>query len=190
MEHTKRDNRSDVGSRRNGRRALMRHSGHRSLKHCWYRLWTGLYHPKLLAVRLDEYVKARASGKCERARTIRVDRIGSDRSGCAHNRAVYADSGKRTDERSVSIEIDALYESKESLRFPLLPSISREIPSSAQSPAHQGACFSADGETISRHACGSVTADYEVLQRLLAAIASPWCRRTRPQSGGCRSARI
>jgi hypothetical protein len=56
--------------------------------------------------------------------------------------------------------------SKESLCFLLLPSISREIPSSAQSPAHQGACFSADGETISRHACGSVTADYEVLQRL------------------------
>lgn len=42
---------------------LMRHSRHRSLKHCWYRLWTGLDHPKLLAASVDEYVKACASGK-------------------------------------------------------------------------------------------------------------------------------
>ena len=87
----------------------MGHPCCRSLKHCRH-CAAGLDHPKLLAVRLDEYVKARASGKCERARTIRVDRIGSDRSGCTHNRAVYADGGKRTDERSISIEIDAFYD--------------------------------------------------------------------------------
>src|SRR6266436_10390669 len=47
-----------------------------------------------------------------------------------------------------------------------LPSVGRETESRTQSPTHQGACFPADGETISRHACGSMTADYEVLQRL------------------------
>src|SRR6266480_7975217 len=35
--------------------------------------------------------------------------------------------------------------------FFLLSCVSRQIPLSAQSPTHQGACFSADGETISRH---------------------------------------
>jgi hypothetical protein len=78
------------------------------MKDCWHCVWTGLDHPKLLGRRVDEYVKARPCGECDRA--VRIDRIGSDRSGRTHNRAVYADGGKRTDERSISIEIDAFYD--------------------------------------------------------------------------------
>ena len=77
----------------------------RSLKHC---VCIGLDHPKLLAVAvLDEYVKAWASGKCERARTVCCDRIESHGSTGVDNRAIYADGSEWTDQRTISVEIDA-----------------------------------------------------------------------------------
>ncbi len=92
------------------RSVLTRHLCYRPLKHCWHRRWAGLDHPKLLAVRIDEYVKTCASGKCERARTICCDRIGSWRSAGPDNGAVYADRGEWTDQRTISAEIDPFYD--------------------------------------------------------------------------------
>ena len=87
---------------------LRRHLYCRPLKH-WC-TWTCLDHPKLLAVvPLHEYVKACASGKRERARTIRVNRIGSWGSAGVDDHAIYADRGERADHRAISIEIDAFY---------------------------------------------------------------------------------
>ncbi len=88
---------------------LRRHPYCCPLKHCWY--WTtGLDHPNLSAVPLDEYVKACACGKCERARTVCFDRIGPRRSAGLDNDAIYADRGEWTDQRTISIEINAFYD--------------------------------------------------------------------------------
>jgi len=84
-----------------------RHLCCRPLKDCWCRCWTGLDHPKLQAARLDEYVKAWAARKCEGALTACFDRIGSYRSAGVDNEAIYADGGEWTDQRTISIEIDA-----------------------------------------------------------------------------------
>ena len=57
---------------------LMRHPDCRPLKHCrWCYGWTGLDHPKFLAAGVDEDVKAWTQRKCERARTVCVNRVDS-----------------------------------------------------------------------------------------------------------------
>ena len=65
-------------SRLRRRFILMRHPDCRPLKHCrWCYGWTGLDHPKLLAAGVDEDVKAWTQRKCERARTVCVNRVDS-----------------------------------------------------------------------------------------------------------------
>jgi len=76
----------------------------RPLKHC---VCIGLDHPNLLAAGLDEYVKAWAAGKCERALTACFDRIGPYRSAGVDNDAINAERGEWTDQRAISVEIDA-----------------------------------------------------------------------------------
>jgi hypothetical protein len=109
MERAKPCSQSEVQSRRNGRRALTRHPGYCSLEHCWH-CAASLDHPKLVAFRLDEYVKACTSGKCESASAVCFDRIGSWRSAGVDNRAIYADRCERADQCAISIEVDAFYD--------------------------------------------------------------------------------
>src|SRR6266478_6850153 len=104
MERAKPCSQSEVQSRRNGRRALTRHPGYCSLEHCWH-CAAGLDHPKLVAFLIDEHVKACAAGKCERPRTVCVDRIGSWRIAGADNRAIDANGGEWADQCTISIEI-------------------------------------------------------------------------------------
>jgi hypothetical protein len=86
---------------------LPRHPCCRPLKHCWCCGWTSLDHPQLLATRLDEYVKAWASGKRERSSAVRLQRIGSQRSAGVDDRAIYTDRGEWANQRTISIEVDA-----------------------------------------------------------------------------------
>ena len=58
-------------------------------------------------MRIDEYVEAYTGAKCERAGTVRVDRVGSRPCAEVQNRAIYADGGKWTGKCSISVEVDA-----------------------------------------------------------------------------------
>src|ERR1044071_7077612 len=88
---------------------LGRHLCCHPFKYCWCAGRTGLNHPNLLAAPagLDKYVKAWTSAKCKCACTVCRERVGSYRSAGSDNRAIYADRGEWTGERTVSIEIDA-----------------------------------------------------------------------------------
>jgi hypothetical protein len=59
---------------------------------------------------IDEDVKGQAVAKCDRACAVSIDHIESCPSAEAENIAIYANRGKRTDQRSISIELDAFYD--------------------------------------------------------------------------------
>jgi hypothetical protein len=140
---------------------LARHLCCRPLKHC---VWIGLDHPNLLAVGLDEYVKACDAGKCEGALTACFDRVGSCRFAELEDRAICADRGEWTDQRTISVEVDAFNEGYRLRNTPDdVEAVRAEYIRAAQRVDAQtllSAVRPRDAGRAERHCCGDQAAHY------------------------------